>query len=105
MDDGPDRIIDGLLKQSYDDPADGLGAIAEATCVINAELATLPTADIGDRVRRWVRKLGELARKVATEFDASGFSISVGATGVSVTVNFTIGDSSGESQSHAGFGG
>lgn len=81
---------------------EGLAAIAVATQAINDAWREaveetpregylgIVAGDRIERLRNWIRRLRDLVRRVAADFRAAGFSISVG-TGVSVSVNFEVG--------------
>lgn len=79
-------LLSAVEAGSYGDPAEAIGALAEAVAAINREMVGEPD---GKRVRRLVARLQRAAASVAAQSGASGFSISVGVPlGVSVSVDW-----------------
>src|SRR6266700_1645753 len=73
---------------------EGLAAVAlaarEATVLLGEEGSGLSSGftagDVGDKLKRALKRVWDLANKVAAEFHASGFSVTVGLpVGVIVT--------------------
>src|SRR5215208_1906309 len=98
----PDVRLDSLVARDYDDEGDALAAIVEATAIINREIEMdyararesgvegFAAGDIGDRLRKWIKKLVEFVKSVARRFSALSYSISVSAPfGVSATVSWS----------------
>ena len=79
-------LLSAVESESYGDPGEAMGALAEAVAAINREM--VGEAD-GKRIRQLVTRLQRTAASVAAQSGASGFSISVGLPlGVSVTVQW-----------------
>lgn len=92
MFDGDDEVLarlDALAGATYRSRDDAFGALGEATARVNAKLSG-PSADIGEKLRRWIKRLWELASKIAEAVEAVTFTISVGA-GVSVGMTWEAG--------------
>jgi len=96
-----DARIEALAAQEYETPGAALAAVTEATAIINnqikAEQERSPgtesfAGDFGDRLRRLLEKLEAMLKKIAKQFAAMSYSITVSwQMGVSVTVTWTPG--------------
>ena len=112
----PTPVLENLAGREFGTEGDFLAALAAATWVINAAVSSDVDESYGIRTdtdprraydvrsvgvrgdgsseperrfREWVAKLYDIARRGAEQFDAAGFSITVGfPLGVSVTVDF-----------------
>ena len=81
-----EELLSAVESGSYRDPAEAIGALAEAVAAINREMVGEPDRK---RVRRLVAHLQRATASVAAQSGASGFSISVGVPfGVSITVDW-----------------
>ena len=81
-----EELLSAVESGSYGDPAEAMGALAEAVAAINREMLGEPD---GKRIRRLVTRLQRAAASVAAQSGASGFSVSVGfPLGVSVSVEW-----------------
>ena len=70
-----EELLSAVESGSYGDPAEAMGALAEAVAAINREMVGEPD---GKRIRRLVTRLQRAAASVAAQSGASGFSVSVG---------------------------
>lgn len=81
-----EELLSAVESGSYRDPAEAMGALAEAVAAINREMVGEPDRK---RFRRLVAHLQRAAASVAAQSGASGFSISVGVPpGVAVSVEW-----------------
>lgn len=93
----PDDRLSMLAEERFSSESDALAALLEATAIVNASLAeigsdpaALAESENKERVRRWIQRLHELARRVADEFGAATYEVSVGLPGgVSVSVTWS----------------
>jgi hypothetical protein len=99
-----DERIELLTSGSYDDQGQALAAMTEVVSIVNMELqaesarAPQPGAEeffggaAGDRIRQWIEKLARMLKKIAEQFEAMSYTITVGVAwppGVSVSVTWT----------------
>jgi hypothetical protein len=99
--DSPDDIddrLDEIGSRTITSPEAGVAALAQMTALINARIVDSTEiagtdafiGDTGERLETWVKRLRAVAEKVVQEFDALGYSITVGIpAGLSVTVSWT----------------
>ena len=81
-----EELLSAVESGSYRDPAEAMGALAEAVAAINREMVGEPDRK---RFRRLVAHLQRAAASVAAQSGASGFSVSVGLPfAVSVSVEW-----------------
>lgn len=97
-----DARIETLTEQEFDTPGEALAAATEVSAIINSSIAaeqqrvgdvgTLSAlgGDLGDKLRKWLDKLEQLVKKIAAQFGALSYSLTVGwPLGVSVTITWS----------------
>ena len=86
-----------LLQQAeaavFEDESEAMATLTSLAISINHELEAagsdaFVTADVGDKLREWIRRLVALIKKIATEWGAIHYSIGVSLTGVSLSVEW-----------------
>jgi hypothetical protein len=100
--DDPDARIEALTTHDYETPGAGLAAATETAAIINNEIKAEDERrprgegftgfgdDFGDRLKKWLDKLEQLLKRIAQEFVAMSYSVTVAwPWGVSVTVTWT----------------
>jgi hypothetical protein len=91
--------IDQVSKRQFRSPDEAFAALFEVQAQLNAALATaggehgaaLHTLDLRKTFEELIGRFIEVARKIATEFKAPSFSISVGGWPPSVSLTLTFG--------------
>jgi hypothetical protein len=95
--------IETLTGHTYDSPGDALAAVTETAAIINAEIdaerqrvalvegfAGFGEGDFGERIRKWLNKLEEMLKKIAEQFEALSYTITVSwPMGVSISVTWS----------------
>jgi hypothetical protein len=86
------------VSRRSDSPTDAMVALFEATRIVNEEIgdlsaAAMRSADVRERLKRWVDALADIALKVAEQSHALTYTISVGLpAGVSVGLTWQAGE-------------
>jgi hypothetical protein len=91
-----EMLLDTLETKTFADEADAMAELTTAAIAINYEIEAAAAAstraeflgDLGDKIRKWIRKLVAIVKKIATEWGAISYSVGVSLTGVSVSVEW-----------------
>jgi len=93
-DESIDDFFQQILQMRFNSPEEALGALLTATTMINTAWP-IAYGELGEqrqsRITKWLGDLREVTRRAARDFNASGFSITVGhPAGVSVTMTWPM---------------
>lgn len=91
-----ERLLESMESGSSADPADAMAGVASLAIAINREIdgaqPQLATegffGDIGEKIKKWIRRLVAIVKEIATKWGALSYSIGVSLTGVSVSVEW-----------------
>lgn len=88
-----ESFLDELQQSDFKDVGDAMGGLTAAIAAVNTEITSmdvgtegfLALGGKGDRIRNWLKRLWALVKKIATQFGAISYSVSIGfPAGVSV---------------------
>jgi hypothetical protein len=88
-----DQLTD-LIRRDFQSAGDALAAVMAATAALRQAWNRVDTAgsEGRNRVRKWLEDLWRGVSKIATDYRAEGFSISLGSQGdINVTFNWETG--------------
>jgi hypothetical protein len=86
-----DEQLTDLIRRNFQSAGDALAAVMAATAALTAAWNQLDTAgsEGRNRVRKWLEELWRGVSKIATDYKAERFSISLGSDGdINVTFNW-----------------
>src|SRR2546429_4914266 len=78
-----DEMLTDLIRRNFQSAGDALAAVMAATAALSAAWNRLDTAgsEGRNRVRKWLEELWRGVSKIATDYKAERFSISLGSEG------------------------
>ncbi|MDP9296592.1 MAG: hypothetical protein M3O88_07880 [Actinomycetota bacterium] len=94
IEDTVDEQLTDLIRRDFQSAGDALAAVMAATAALRVAWARLDTAgsEGRNRVRKWLEDLWRGVSKIATDYRADRFSISLGSEGdINVTFNWETG--------------